>query len=214
MDKPVSEMDGFSEHQMYPVVHKELPLPEKSIEKMKHGLGFHSKSPWPWQIMLMGQGTSPWIHSPQVASGIRICCGQQFCRPVIGNWVLSLLLTERYGHVRNLVDIKFSSLPSLFYHCLYQKTIGLYTLHSKKPQSGWELGWQTCVDSKNLINESPSVTGVIESQNITWPNSHCFTCEESEAKSIKWLVQIAMPSRTQTKSLNNNVSQLRTQCLS
>lgn len=49
MDKPVSEMDGFSEHQRSPFVHKELSLHEKSVEKVKCGLGFHSKSQCPWQ---------------------------------------------------------------------------------------------------------------------------------------------------------------------
>ena len=55
MDRPVSEMDGFSEHQMHLFVHKELPLPGKPVAMVIHGMGFQYtfSCPDPWQIMLM-----------------------------------------------------------------------------------------------------------------------------------------------------------------
>lgn len=58
MDRLVSERNGFSEHQMYSFVHRELSLPEKSVKNVKPIVGFHSKSPGPWQILLMDQETS------------------------------------------------------------------------------------------------------------------------------------------------------------
>lgn len=55
MDRPVSEMDEFSEHQMHLFVHKELSLPEKAVTMVIHGMDFQYKfsCPGPWQIMLM-----------------------------------------------------------------------------------------------------------------------------------------------------------------
>ena len=38
MDRPLSEMDGFSEHQIHLFVHKELSLPEKPVAMVIHGM--------------------------------------------------------------------------------------------------------------------------------------------------------------------------------
>lgn len=83
-------MDGFSEHQMHLFVHKELSLPEKPVATVICGMGFQYKfsCPDPWQIMLMDR-----VHLLQVLLGVLVCCGQ-FCQPVTGSWILSLLVTE------------------------------------------------------------------------------------------------------------------------
>lgn len=156
----------------------------KANKKVKHGV---VSTPNPhacahWKIMLIDQETS------QSSSSIGNPCLLWAIILPTSSWKLDSFTSGAWGIVvtwrtwtPNSQCFPVSSFSPIS-TVRKQKIIELYSLHSKNPESGKEFGWQTCLESKKLTHESPSVSRVVEPQDITLSNSLIFSVKKERPK--------------------------------
>lgn len=155
MDRLVSEMHGFSEHQMHPFACKELST-WKDDSKGEAWGGFPLQIPKPEPMTGNADKSSDFTRSPHSSGIIGNPCSQ-FCLPVTWSWSLSIPVTEASWSHKLLGGLRIVITPwwaqSVLLVLLVPKDgsrASFFTL--SKARVAKSLSHKTCLEPEYLTN--------------------------------------------------------------